>query len=152
MRPASASTLTLPSVEEAVPPPLLIWSTRLSTPPQFGSTSPCTLCSLATPVGAMSETTTIIPAAASARAVELPMPMGLPQPVIKATRAVLSMGSSLDLVDGVHSTIPRSAYESGGDNDTGRQAGTSRARAWRIVGIGDRARLHVAVRRLWRGR
>jgi hypothetical protein len=33
----------------------------------------------------------VTPAAASARAVELPMPTGLPQPVISATRAELGM-------------------------------------------------------------
>src|SRR5439155_27026799 len=86
MRPASASRLTSPIVAEAVPPDLVISSTRLSIPPQFGSRSPGALCSLATPVGRRSETTTATPLAASARAVELPMPTGLPQPVIKATR------------------------------------------------------------------
>ena len=53
--------------------------------------SPWTLCSLATPAGTTSETTTVTPAAASARAVELPMPIGLPQPVISATRVELGM-------------------------------------------------------------
>ena len=63
-------------------------------PVQSGSMSPCTLCSLATPAGDTSDTTTVTPAAASARAVELPMPTGLPQPVISATRASFGMGSS----------------------------------------------------------
>src|SRR5262249_18986175 len=98
MRAASASTLTSPMVDDAVPPAWVIASTRLSTPPQLGSRSPCTLCSLATPVGDLSATTTVTPAAASARAVELPMPIGLPQPVIKATRASLGIGCSPDLV------------------------------------------------------
>src|SRR5947209_14976538 len=86
MRRASSSRLTSPSTEEAVPPAFAICSTRLSTPPQFVSRSPGALCSLATPAGRRSETTTATPLAASARAVELPMPIGLPQPVIKATR------------------------------------------------------------------
>src|ERR1700674_336857 len=86
MRCASASLLTSPRVAEAVPPALVIASTRLSTPPQLGSRSPGALCSLATPAGRTSETTTVTPLEASARAVELPMPIGLPQPVISATR------------------------------------------------------------------
>src|SRR5947207_16021254 len=86
MRPASASWLTSPSTAEAVPPAFKIASTRLSTPPQFVSRSPGALCSLATPAGRTSETTTVTPLAASARAVELPMPIGFPQPVISATR------------------------------------------------------------------
>src|SRR5712691_10023606 len=86
MRWASASWLTSPSTAEAVPPALAIASTRLSTPPQLVSRSPGALCSLATPAGRTSETTTVTPLAASARAVELPMPIGLPQPVIRATR------------------------------------------------------------------
>src|SRR5437588_7536346 len=86
MRLASASWLTSPSTDEAVPPALAICSTRLSTPPQLASVSPAALNSLATPAGRRSETTTATPLAASARAVELPMPIGLPQPVIKATR------------------------------------------------------------------
>src|SRR5439155_860194 len=94
MRPASASRLTSPIVAEAVPPALVIASTRLSTPPQFWSRSPGALCSLATPVGRRSETTTATPLAASARAVELPMPIGLPQPVISATRDEWGMSSS----------------------------------------------------------
>jgi hypothetical protein len=49
---------------------------------------------LATPVDTTSETTTVTPAAASARAVELPMPIGLPHPVISATRAELGIGAS----------------------------------------------------------
>src|SRR5271166_5726047 len=95
MRPASASTLTSPRVEDAVLPLRTRSSTRLSTPPQELSISPWTLCSLATPLGTTSETTTVTPAAASARAVELPMPTGLPQPVISATRAELGIGLSL---------------------------------------------------------
>src|SRR5207244_1766923 len=94
IRPASASTLTSPSVEEAVPPLLTSSSTRLSTPPQELSMSPATLCSLATPVGSTSDTTTVTPAVASARAVELPIPTGLPHPVIRATRAPLGMDPS----------------------------------------------------------
>src|SRR3954470_21207109 len=86
MRRASASWLTSPSTAEAVPPAFAISSTRLSTPPQFASRSPGAVCSLATPAGRTSETTTATPLAASARAVELPMPTGLPQPVISATR------------------------------------------------------------------
>src|ERR1700730_1378734 len=95
MRLASASWLTSPSTEEAVPPALVICSTRLSTPPQLASVSPGALCSLATPVGRRSETTTATPLAANARAVELPMPIGLPQRVISATRDEWRMGSSL---------------------------------------------------------
>src|SRR5260370_31546439 len=94
MRPASTSRLTSPIVAEAVPRALVIASTRLSTPPQFGSRSPGALCSLATPVGRRSETTTATPLAASARAVELPMPIGLPQPVISATRDDWGMGQT----------------------------------------------------------
>src|SRR5437660_7660712 len=86
MRCASASWLTSPSTAEAVPPALAIASTRLSTPPQLVSRSPGALCSLAMPAGRTSETTTATPLAASARAVELPIPIGLPQPVISATR------------------------------------------------------------------
>src|SRR5712675_534313 len=86
--------LTSPSVEEAIRPLLTSSSTRLSTPPQEPSMSPSTLCSLATPVGSTSDTTTVTPAAASARAVELPIPIGLPQPVINATRAELGIGPS----------------------------------------------------------
>ena len=41
-----------------------------------------------------SDTTTVTPAAASARAVELPMPTDLPHPVISATRAELGIPSS----------------------------------------------------------
>src|SRR5712691_6548844 len=92
MRFASASWLTSPKTAEAVPPALTIASTRLSTPPQLVSRSPGALCSLATPVGRTSETTTVTPLAASARAVELPMPIGLPQPVISATRDEWGMG------------------------------------------------------------
>src|ERR1043166_5448755 len=92
MRRASSSRLTSPSTEEAVPPAFAICSTRLSTPPQFVSRSPGALCSLATPAGRTSETTTAMPLAASARAVELPMPIGLPQPVISATRDEWGMG------------------------------------------------------------
>src|SRR5437763_11485266 len=95
MRRASSSRLTSPSTAEAVPPAFAICSTRLSTPPQFVSRSPGALCSLATPAGRTSETTTATPLAASARAVELPMPTGLPQPVISATRDVWGMGFSL---------------------------------------------------------
>src|SRR5215470_6050585 len=91
MRPASASTLTSPRAEEAVLPLRRRSSTRLSTPPHDLSASPSTLCSLAMPVGTTSDTTTVTPAAARARAVELPMPTGLPQPVISATRAELGM-------------------------------------------------------------
>src|ERR1700730_17161660 len=94
MRPASASTLTSPSVEDATLPLLTSSSTRLSTPPHEPSRSPSTLCSLATPGGSTSDTTTVTPAAASARAVELPMPIGLPHPVISATRAELGIGPS----------------------------------------------------------
>src|SRR6516165_9446724 len=90
---ASASTLTSPNVADAVPPPSTIACTRLWMPLQLGSMSPCTLCSLATPAGDTSDTTTVTPAAANARAVELPMPTGLPQPVINATRASVAMGS-----------------------------------------------------------
>src|SRR6266481_4581519 len=97
MRLASASWLTSPSTAEAVPPAFTIASTRLSTPPQFVSRSPGALCSLATPAGRTSETTTVTPLAASARAVELPMPIGLPQPVIRATRDGWGMASSLAL-------------------------------------------------------
>src|SRR3954470_3679110 len=86
MRPASPSWLTSPRVVEAVPPAFFISSTSVSTPPQFASVSSGALNSLATPVGRRSETTTATPFAASARAVELPMPIGLPQPVIRATR------------------------------------------------------------------
>src|ERR1700681_3427820 len=86
MRFASASWLTSPRVAEAVPPALVISSTKLSPPPQLASRSPGALCSLATPAGRTSETITVTPLAASARAVELPMPIGLPQPVISATR------------------------------------------------------------------
>src|SRR5690242_5769667 len=89
IRAASASTLTSPSAADAVPPASTSAATRLSTPRQLGSMSPWTLCSLATPVGATSDTTTVTPAAASAWAVALPMPTGLPQPVIRATRASL---------------------------------------------------------------
>src|SRR5690348_823954 len=92
MRRASASWLTSPSTAMAVPPDFAICSTRLSTPPQFVSRSPGALCSLATPAGRTSETTTAMPLAASARAVELPMPIGLPQPVISATRDEWGMG------------------------------------------------------------
>src|SRR5215469_546436 len=91
MRPASASTLTSPRVDDAVPPRWTIDSTRLSTPPQDASVSPARVCSLATPAGKTSETTTVTPAADRARAVELPMPTGLPHPVIKATRAALGI-------------------------------------------------------------
>src|ERR1700731_1525931 len=94
MRPASASTLTSPSVEDATLPLLTSSSTRLSTPPQEPSMSPSTLCSLATPVGSTSDTTTVTPAAASARAVELPMPIGLPHPGISPTRAELGIRPS----------------------------------------------------------
>src|SRR3954468_22392612 len=87
MRLASASTLTSPSTAEAVPPFFAICSTRVSTPPQLASVSSAALNSLATPAGRTSDTTTVMPLAASARAVELPMPTGLPQPVINATRA-----------------------------------------------------------------
>src|SRR5205807_10220103 len=83
---ASSSRLTSPNTEEAVPPAFSICSTRLSTPPQLASRSPGALCSLATPAGRTSDTTTATPLAESARAVELPMPTGLPQPVISATR------------------------------------------------------------------
>src|SRR6267143_468699 len=86
--------LTSPSVEEAIRPLLTSSSTRLSTPPQEPSMSPSTLCSLATPVGSTSDTTPVTPAAASARAVELPMPIGLPHPVISSTRAELGIGPS----------------------------------------------------------
>src|SRR5579862_1868556 len=86
MRFASASWLTSPSTDDAVPPALAICSTRLSTPPQLASVSPGALNSLATPAGRKSETTTATPLAANARAVELPMPTGLPQPVTRATR------------------------------------------------------------------
>src|SRR6266567_1491675 len=92
MRLASASWLTSPKTAEAVPPSFKIASTRLSTPPQFVSRSPGALCSLATPAGRTSETTTVTPLAASARAVELPMPIGFPQPVISATRDGWGMG------------------------------------------------------------
>src|SRR5215469_8780699 len=91
MRPASASTLTSPSVVEAVRPLRASSSTRLSTPPHERFMAPARLCSLATPTGTTSETTTVTPAAARARAVELPMPTGLPQPVISATRAGLGI-------------------------------------------------------------
>src|SRR5258708_14668907 len=97
MRVASASWRTSPGAAEAVPPAFKIASTRLSTPPQLLSRSPGALCSLATPAGRTSETTTVTPLAASARAVELPMPIGLPQPVISATRddgGILSLLSS----------------------------------------------------------
>src|SRR4029077_20725341 len=63
-----------------------------STPPQFASRSPGALCSLATPAGRTSETTTVTPFAANARAVELPMPIDLPQPLISATRVAWGMG------------------------------------------------------------
>src|SRR5271169_5200698 len=154
MRAASASTLTSPSAADAVPPVSTIVLTRLSTPVQPGSMSPCTLCSLATPAGDTSDTTTVTPAAASARAVELPMPTGLPQPVISATRASLAMGVlPVNLVGAVAWIIPpiRTAR---GDRDHGhdRKARTPRAWARRIVGIGDRPWLHVVVRHLWRGR
>ena len=86
MRFASSSRLTSPKVAEAVPPDALICSTSVSTPPQFASVSSGALNSFATPVGRRSDTTTATPLAASARAVELPMPTGLPQPVIRATR------------------------------------------------------------------
>src|SRR5712672_35166 len=92
MRRASASWLTSPSTADAVPPALAISSTRLSTPPQLASRSPGALCSLAIPAGRTSETTTATPLAARARAVELPMPTGLPQPVISATRDEWGMG------------------------------------------------------------
>src|SRR5438874_634704 len=95
MRRASSSRLTSPSTAEAVPPVFAISSTRLSTPPQLASRSPGALCSLATPAGRTSETTTATPLAARARAVELPMPTGLPQPVISATRDEWGMESSL---------------------------------------------------------
>src|SRR5580692_996900 len=95
MRRASASWLTSPKVAVAVPPACAISSTRLSTPPQLASRSPGALCSLATPVERTSDTTTVTPFAASARAVELPMPTGLPQPVISATRAGWGIESSL---------------------------------------------------------
>src|SRR5437588_11580193 len=91
MRCASASWLTSPSTDEAVPPAWVICSTRLSTPPQLASVSPGALNSLATPAGRTSETTTATPLAANARAVELPMPIGLPQPVISATRDAWGM-------------------------------------------------------------
>src|ERR1043166_4609805 len=97
MRLASASWLTSPKTEEAVPPVLVICSTRLSTPPQLASMSSAALNSLATPAGRKSETTTATPLAASARAVELPMPIGLPQPVIKATRVGCGTGASFAL-------------------------------------------------------
>src|SRR5580692_6199220 len=94
MRPASASTLTSPRVEDAVLPLRTRSATRLSTPSQELSMSPWTLCSLATPVGTTSETTTVTPAAASAHAVELPIPIGLPHPVMSATRAELGIAVS----------------------------------------------------------
>jgi NAD(P)-dependent dehydrogenase (short-subunit alcohol dehydrogenase family) len=71
---------------DAVPPEAVICSTRLSTPPQFVSVSWGALNSLATPAGRTSETTIVTPFAAKARAVELPIPIALPQPVINATR------------------------------------------------------------------
>src|SRR5712691_821245 len=102
MRLASASWLTSPSTAEAVPPALVICSTRLSTPPQLASVSPGALNSLATPVGRRSETTTATPLAANARAVELPMPIGLPQPVISATRVGWGIALLRRLAVGVH--------------------------------------------------
>jgi hypothetical protein len=54
--------------------------------------SPGALNSLATPAGRTSETTTVSPFAAKARAVELPMPIGLPQPVTRATRSEWGLG------------------------------------------------------------
>src|SRR4051812_8877451 len=95
MRLASSSRLTSPRVAEATPPVALICSTSVSTPPQFASVSSGALNSFATPVARRSDTTTATPLAASARAVELPMPMGLPQPVIRATRVGWGMESSL---------------------------------------------------------
>src|SRR5665213_1475708 len=92
MRAASASWLTSPSTENALPPALAISSTRLSTPPQLVSVSPGALNSLAIPAGRTSETTTVRPLAANARAVELPMPIALPQPVMRATRSDWGMG------------------------------------------------------------
>src|SRR5260370_36804910 len=89
----SASWLTPRNVEEAVPPALVISSTRLSTPPQLASRSPGALNSLAIPAGRTSETTTATPLAAKARAVELPMPIGFPQPVINATRVGLGIAA-----------------------------------------------------------
>src|SRR5271166_6346859 len=144
MRAASASTLTSPSVADAVPPPLTIACTRLSMPVQLGSMSPCTLCSLATPAGDTSDTTTVTPAAASARAVELPMPTGLPQPVIKATRASLAMGSS-------HRFGWRCRVDYTANPHRERKHGETRAshagQGWPL-GLRDRPRLHVVVRHL----
>src|SRR5271170_4849983 len=110
MRPASASTLTSPNVDDAAPPVRRMASTRLSTPPQDASVSPATLCSLATPVGSTSETTTVTPAAARARAVELPMPTGLPHPVTSATRAELGIG--FPPFDQIAATLPVPQYSS----------------------------------------
>src|ERR1700733_8830714 len=92
MRLASASWLTSPSTDDAVPPALTMASTRLSTPPQLASVSCGALNSLATPAGRTSETTTVRPFAAKARAVELPIPIALPQPVTRATRVGWGMG------------------------------------------------------------
>ena len=80
-----------PSASAAVPPAWLISSTTLASPCQPpGGWVPTTSCRrLSTPDGLTSATTTDTPEAASVLAIARPMPSGLPQPVTRATLAVI---------------------------------------------------------------
>jgi len=94
IRPASASTLTSPSVEDAILPAFDELLDEAVDPRHEPSIVALEIVLVGDTRRQHVGYDDGHPAAASACAVELPMPIGLPHPVISATRAELGIGPS----------------------------------------------------------